>query len=173
MKGYSYESCPLESAAGGTLLYIINHVSYDPRNDLCIDKSAELELTFIEILNPKKTNVIVGCIYLHPHMDLHEFSDYYVNNLLDKLSKENETVFFLGDFNIDLLNYDQHSLTKELFDSLSSHMLLPHIVHPTKIRSNSKTLVYNIYSNVITPNNILGNITATISDHLPQFLFAQ
>ena len=34
------------------------------------------------------------------------------------------------------------------------------------------TLIDNIYSNVITPNNITGNITATISDHLPQFLIA-
>ena len=30
----------------------------------------------------------------------------------------------------------------------------------------------NIYSNVITPNNISGNVTATILDHLPQCLIA-
>ena len=107
---------------------------------------------------------------LHPHMDLNGFNDYYINNLLDKLSKENKTVFVLGDFNIDLLNYGQHSLTNEFLDSFSSHMLLPHIVQPTRIRNNSKTLIDNIYSNVITPNNISGNITATISDHLPNFL---
>ena len=41
--------------------------------------------TFIKILNPKKPNVIVGCIYRHPQMDLNEFNDYYINNLLDKL----------------------------------------------------------------------------------------
>ena len=70
------------------------------------------------------------------------------------------------------MNYDQHSLTNEYLDSFSSHMLLPHIVQPTRIRNNSKTLIDNIYSNVITPNNISGNITATISDHLPQFLIA-
>ena len=57
-------------------------------------------------------------------------------------------------------------------DSLSSHMILPHIVQPTRIRNNSKTLTDNIYSNVTTPNNISGDITATISDHLPQFLIA-
>ena len=116
LKGYSHESCPTESAAGGTLLYISNNLSYKPRNNLCIYKSTELESTFIEILSPKKTNVIVGCIYRHPDMQLNEFNDYYINNLLDKLSKENKTVFLLGDFNIDLLNYDQHSLTNEFLD---------------------------------------------------------
>ena len=60
LKGYSYESCTTESASGGTLLYISNHLSYKPRNDLCIYKSTELESTFVEILNPKKINVIVS-----------------------------------------------------------------------------------------------------------------
>ena len=163
---------PTGSSAGGILLYISNHLFFKSKNGLYIYKFTELESTFIETLNPKKANVIMRCIYRHPHMDLNEFNDYYINNLLDKLSKENKTVFLLGDFNIDLLNYDQHSLTNEFLDSLSSHMLLPHIVQPTRIRNNSKTLIDNIYSNVITPNNISGNITATISDHLPQFLIA-
>ena len=41
-----------------------------------------------------------------------------------------------------------------------------------RIRNNSKTLTDVIYSNVITPDNISGNLTATISDHLSQFLIA-
>ena len=114
----------------------------------------------------------MGCIYHHPQIDLNEFDDYYVNNRLDKLLKEIKTVFLLGDFNIDLLQNDQHSPTNEFLDSLYSHMLLPHIVQPTRKRNHSKTLIDNIYSNVITPNNISGNITVTISDHLPQFLIA-
>ena len=80
MKGYSYESFPTEHAAFSNLLYISNYTSYKPRNELSIYKPTELELTFTEILNPKKTNMIVGCIYCHPHKDLKEFNDYYVNN---------------------------------------------------------------------------------------------
>ena len=95
MKGCSHESCPTESATSGTLLYISNNLSCKPRNDLCIYKSTEVEPTFTEILSPKKTNVIVGCIYCHPHIDLNEFNDCYINNLLDKLSKENKTVILI------------------------------------------------------------------------------
>ena len=105
-------------------------------------------------------------------MDLNEFNHYYINNLWVKLSKENKTVFLLGNFTIGLLNFDQHSLTNEFFDSLSSHKFLPHIVQSIKVRNNSKTLIHNIYLNVITPNNISGNINVTISDHLRQFLIA-
>ena len=60
---YSYEFYPTEANAGGTLIHIRNHLSYKTRNDLKIYKSFELESTFIEICNPKKTNIIIGCIY--------------------------------------------------------------------------------------------------------------
>ena len=38
-------------------------------------------------------------------MNINEFRDDYLNELLDKLSKENKTIFLLGNFNINLLNY--------------------------------------------------------------------
>ena len=74
---------PTESHADGTLLYINNKLSYKLRQDLCIYKSSELESTFIEIINPKKkTNIIIGCIYRHPTMNLNEFNNNYLNILL-------------------------------------------------------------------------------------------
>ena len=86
MKGYSHESCPTESAVGGTLLHISNHLSEKPRNDLFIYKSTELESTFTEILYPVKTDVILGSIYRHFHMNLGKFNGYCINNLFNKLS---------------------------------------------------------------------------------------
>ena len=49
-------------------------------------------------------------------MDLDEFNDNYLNTLLDKISKENKSVFLLGDFNVDLLKYDKHAPTNEFLD---------------------------------------------------------
>ena len=105
-------------------------------------------------------------------MNINELSDDYLNELLDKLSKENKTIFLLGDFNINLLNYDIHPPTNEFLDSLSSHYFLPHILQPSRVISNSKTLIDNIFSNIAVPNIISGNLTASISGHLPQFLVA-
>ena len=170
LTNYSYEHCPTESSAGGTLLYIRNHLLYKTRNDLNIYKSAELESTFTEIINHKKLNILLGCIYRHPVMDLNEFNDYYLNELLHKLSSENKSVILLGDFNVDLMKYDNHHSTNEFLDSLSSHLFLPHITQPTRIRDSSKTLIDNIFSNTLIENTISGNLTATISDHLPQFI---
>ena len=52
---------------------------------------------------------------------------------------------------------------------LASNLFIPLILQPTRITSHSNTLIDNILSNVIVPDLILGNVTATISDHLPQF----
>ena len=52
-------------------------------------------------------------------------------------------------------------------------MFLPHIVQPTRITSHSKTLIDNIFSSYISQDIVSGNLTATISDHLAQFLIAR
>ena len=70
LMNYSHEFCPTESLARGTLLYIHIHLSYKPRNDLCIYKATELESSFVKISNPKRSNIIIGCIYRHPNKDL-------------------------------------------------------------------------------------------------------
>ena len=56
-----------------------------------------MESTFIEIMNPKKSN-IVGTIYKHPSLDLTDFNSNYLNNFLEEISKEQKCVFLLGDF---------------------------------------------------------------------------
>ena len=83
-----FEFTPTEISAGGTLLYITNHLSYKCCNHLNIYKKNELESTCIEIVNPKKSNIIVGVIYRHPSMDLTDFNCNYLNQLLGTISKE-------------------------------------------------------------------------------------
>ena len=61
-------------------------------------KSCELESTFIEIINPKKKNIIIGCIYKHQSMDQNEFDSICLRKLVDIMSIENKTVFLFGHF---------------------------------------------------------------------------
>ena len=104
-------------------------------------------------------------------MDVLDFNSL-INQLLDKISKEQKQTFLLGDFNINLLNYNEHQPTNKFLDSIASNSIIPYILQPTRITSHSKTLIDNIFSNVLSFEAISGDITATISDHLPQFLFA-
>ena len=68
------------------------------------------------------------------------------------------------------MNYNVQNPTNEFSDSPASNPFLPYILPPTRIPSHSKTLIDNIFTNVYLPDSISGNLTATISDHLPQFL---
>ena len=101
-------------------------------------------------------------------MDVNDFNKN-LNPLLDKLSRESKQVFLIGDFNINLLKYNEHQPTNEFLVSLVSNSFLPYIIQPTRLTSDSKILIDNIFPNVISHEVISGNITATISDHLPQF----
>ena len=125
LKNYDLEFTPTESSAGGTLVYVANHLAYKPRTDFQIYKKYDFESSFIEIINPKKSNIIIICIYRHPNMDLNEFNNDYLNPLLTKLSEERKTVFLLGDYNVDLSKYEQHPATNEFLNSYGSSMFLP------------------------------------------------
>ena len=59
-------------------------------------------------------------------MDICTFNDHYLNPLLDNLSKEvNKTIFLLGDFNSDLLNFDALEYASTFLDDLASNLLQP------------------------------------------------
>ena len=168
IEGYSFEHTPTEASCGGALLYVSNKFNYKPRDDLLLYKHSHLESIFIEILFPKKSNIIIGCIYRHPCMSIVEFNDLFTP-VLHKITSENKTIILLGDFNIDLIKCSTDINTSEFFNLISSYNLLPYITLPTRITDRSKTLIDNIFSNSTNTNIISGNLTSTVSDHLPQF----
>ena len=82
-------------------------------------------------------------------MDLTDFNCNYLNKLLENISKEQKSIFLLGDSNINLLNYNEHNQTNEFLDSRASISFILLILQLTRITSHSNTLIENIYSNVI------------------------
>ena len=104
-------------------------------------------------------------------MDVLEFNNH-LNQMLGKISEEQKQIFLLGHFNINLLNCNVRQPTNRFLDSLASNSIIPYILQPTVLTSHSKTLIDYIFSNILSSEIISGNLTATISDRLPQFLFA-
>ena len=75
----------------------------------------------------------------------------------------------MGDFNINLLNYDNKN-TANFLHTMFSYSYLPFINAPTRVTGHSKTLIDNIFYNKPMLNITAGNISSVISDHLIQFL---
>ena len=75
-------------------------MSYKPRPDLNIYKANQLQSTFVEVINPKNINIVIGCLYKHPNTDVLDFKNNYRSQIFEIVSKERKQVFLLGDFNI-------------------------------------------------------------------------
>ena len=102
-------------------------------------------------------------------MDLTDFNCSHLNKLSENISNEQKYIFLPGGFNVNLLDYNEHNQANEFLDSLASNSFISLILQPTRITSHSNTLIDNLFSNVTDPDIISGNLTATISYHLPQF----
>ena len=133
-------------------------------------KSKELESIFIEIINKKNKNTFVGCIYKHPKLAIDEFNNHFLSPMLKKVSFENKEVYLIGDFNINILNYELNRETADFLNNIHSNSLVPYITLPTRITSRSKTLIDNIFFNEINDAAISGNLITDVSDHHAQFL---
>ena len=81
MNNYSYECTPTDSFKEGALLYIDKNLRHGSRSDLTLYKSKEIESSFIEIIESKKKNTIVGCIYKQPNISVGGLK----NNFLEPL----------------------------------------------------------------------------------------
>ena len=76
----------------------------------------------------------------------------------------------MGDFNIDLLNFESHPPTNEFINNMGVYCFQPHIIQPTRVTDHSATLVDHIYFNSCDHFTISGNLLSDISDHFPNFL---
>ena len=160
---------PTAAKKGGVLIYVKNGIDFKPRPDLNIYKDKELESFFIEVINPNNTKAIVGNIYRHPLMEPSEFTNDYLSPMVDKLSAENKIVYLAGDWNFNLLNFSTNDDTMNFIDKMMGNLIMPTITVPTRIHSNGGTLIDNIFTNNIN-SSITGNLTVSISDHLPSFI---
>ena len=78
-------------------------------------------------------------------MDPAEFNDLYLQNLLNTLAFKNKDIFLMGDFNINILQYDNNKASQEFLDKIHSNFLMPYISSPSRVTSDSLTLIDNIY----------------------------
>ena len=159
-------------SGGGVGLYLSENVKYKDRSDLSI-VDENMESIFIEImaesLNVSK-NVIIGVVYRPPGTDLKQFSDI-LSNMLNDIRSEHKMCYLLGDWNINLLNYDSHTLTTNVVDLFYSFGFMPLINRPTRISNTTATIIDNIYTNAYSDltNSDHGILICDITDHFPIF----
>ena len=142
-----------------------------PRPDLGKD-STNFEAVWVEVENRNGKNYLLCCLYRHPSSDLDNFNEH-LHEVLSIPAVSNKQVFILGDFNVNLLNYNSHTETTNYVNFLFSKQFLPYIVHPSRVSENSSTLIDNIFSNLSDNETVSGNNLTHITNHFPQFLIVK
>ena len=150
-------------------LYVSDNLNFRIRTDIYAYEVEVMESLFIEIIRSHERNVIVGIIYRPPNQNVNDFV-IRMNDVLGKISRDNKICYLMGDFNLNLLNNQNHNATGEFLDGLYSHLFFPLITLPSRITSHTATLIDNIFSSHVEHSYLRSGLLITdISDHLPIF----
>ena len=169
IEGYVTESKHRDRVGGGVALLVKQPLEYCVREDVSFCNEF-IESLFIEVHlhnQPKKNDVVIGVIYRLPDTDINSFVAI-ITDILYVIKAERKTCYLLGDFNINLINVSNHIPTAEFLEVIYSHAFTPLITKPTRVTSNTATLIDNIFTNS-SRNSFNGIFLSDISDHFPIF----
>lgn len=151
---------------GGLCMYIHHRLNYDVQKFSEFNCSNnDIELLIVCINLPCCTPIVVVHCYRPPSGNV-DAALNHLSNCIDSIS--NCELFIVGDFNLDYAKPRSPSITKlKVMERVNQ--LKQYINVPTRISSNSKSIIDHIYSNshIIANSGVIRN---TLSDHFPCFI---
>lgn len=146
-------------------MYIRSNLRCTVVNEMTSNDDNELEMITVEIILPTVKNIVISCVYRPPESCVTTFVEKFTEKV--EMNK-NKTQIICGDFNINLENVNEQKTT-DFLHAMNSLGLFPLITKPTRITSQSATLIDNIFTNINKDIVMSGIFMADISDHLPIF----
>ena len=158
---YKFIHVDSATAAGGVAIYDSNKLQFE----VCLNQHV-LKLSENNS-NNSKSKFIVGVVYRHS--DQTKVDDFLAgfSTCLTNLSNSKKVYYVLGDFNISILQDNRSNSATEYINLIVSHGAVPVITIPTRVTSNSSTLIDQIITNNIELDVNLAVIEADILDHFP------
>ena len=147
-------------------IYVSNKLQFEVcLNQHVLNSSECLWLKLSE--NNSKSKFIVGVVYRHP--DQTKVDDFLASfsTGLTNLSNSKKVYYILGDFNINILQDNRSNSASEYINLIVSHGAVPVITIPTRVTSNSSTLIDHIITNNTELDLNPAVIEADISNHFP------
>ena len=114
----------------------------------------------MQVPSASTSTIYIGCEYRHPTMDANEFDVYFLNSLNEKrLLNRNKEIILMGDFNINLLRYNEDHKSTNFLDQIYSCSFIPHIASP-------KILYFQLKEQNQNLKQILTVVTLKRFDHI-------
>ena len=123
-------------------LYLADSLEFKWGSDISFSSDETAEAFFVKVNRPKERNLFVSVIYRPPKQSLQEVIND-LDLLITRISEENKKCYIMGDWNINLMKHQSHDKTGECLDIMFSRSFFSLISRPTKITSNSATLIDN------------------------------
>ena len=162
---FNYYTQCRNTEGGGVALYVSKVYNSSLLPDLCY-MEADIECVAVE-LKLSQGLYICASIYRSPKGNVLNFLVKF-NNILKYISdKSYKGMFFLGDWNIDLLRQNSNPAVSNFIRMMHSYSCFPLITKPTRATCNSTTLIDNIWSTEIECNIRNMILYTDISDHFP------
>ena len=168
LPNYKFESVPTPLSAGGVGMYIDENLNYTVVERIT---NEAFQALWVQIEVSPKRNVLC-CVTYRQHNSPESFLDYFEDALV-RFSATGKPIYVLGDININILRAKTCKYSQKFLSCLQSFALMPTIDKPTRVYSNSATLIDNIFTNKLDDYFASGNIVSDITDHFSQFLILQ
>lgn len=167
IEGYEMIALNNQSNKGGLALYIKNNFTATIRPQQSVIRDG-IETLFADITTPNDGIITVGVVYRRSiNIRIRDFS-LALDEIITSLNARNKC-YIMGDFNIDLLRNNANPDVELFLNTMISKNFYPTIRRPTRVTSNSRTLIDNIFVNRIDHIDKSGVIITDISDHFPLF----
>ena len=166
------------NCGGGVGLFIdTKYKDYEILTDESIFIPHVYESIWIKIKIKNGKDKIIGNIYRPnsaPLANLVKSKEIH-NSIIEKIKKDKNhskcEIIIMSDFNLNMLNFEQHELTNLYINGLFSKSFLPLITLPTRVKHQSATLIDHIWTNKMCDNYDAGILIDSLSDHFPVFYF--
>ena len=154
---------------GGWLyIFLLESLSYKVRDDLAVNSSA-IECLCVEVFNKNSKSIVLNLAYRPPNGDPNEIENHF-KNILSKREITNKELVLVGDFNINVLDFNESKMVQNFVNLMFRHGLIPIVDEATRVTRNTVTAINHIITNsIINAEFKTGIIKTDISNHFPLF----
>ena len=167
------------NCGGGVGMFIKNGLSYEELDFKNSFVEGVYESQWLKVTLPDKSSRIIGNIYrpnTAPRGNLSQAIEIHssiISSIKSNKQHKKCSIQILSDFNVNILNYKNHSQTAEYVDFHFCQGLLPMITKPTRIYHRSASLIDHIFTSPTENLVTVGVLTSAISDHLATFILEE
>ena len=149
---------------GGISVFVHDSLSFKRPEKFGINSEA-VESLSIKISNKKCKNIILNRIYRPSNGDI-ETCENCFKNLFSKNDTVNKHNVLAGNFNLNVLDFENNKNVQNFMDYMFLYGMMPAINKPTRVTANMATAIDHIITNVIKETGFKTEILKTsISGH--------